>query len=78
MGKKEPAEKLFSCVKIKSNLAFLEEGWPWSVLVGMDTHVKEGQLYVQHQKFGKVSPSMLGLTSINNYVNTAVALTKMT
>lgn len=21
---------------------------------GMDTHVKEGQLYVQHQKFGKV------------------------
>ena len=22
----------------------------------MDTHVKEGQLYVQHQKFGKVSP----------------------
>lgn len=21
----------------------------------MDTHVKEGQLYVQHQKFGKVS-----------------------
>lgn len=23
---------------------------------GMDTHVKEGQLYVQHQKFGKVSP----------------------
>lgn len=25
-------------------------------LGGMDTHVKEGQLYVQHQKFGKVSP----------------------
>lgn len=25
------------------------------MLVGMDTHVKEGQLYVQHQKFGKVS-----------------------
>ena len=22
---------------------------------GMDTHIKEGQLYVQHQKFGKVS-----------------------
>lgn len=22
----------------------------------MDTHIKEGQLYVQHQKFGKVSP----------------------
>lgn len=21
----------------------------------MDTHIKEGQLYVQHQKFGKVS-----------------------
>lgn len=25
-------------------------------LGGMDTHVKEGQLYVQHQKFGKVRP----------------------
>lgn len=24
-------------------------------LEGMDAHVKEGQLYVQHQKFGKVS-----------------------
>lgn len=27
----------------------------WLLGVGMDVHVKEGQLYVQHQKFGKVS-----------------------
>lgn len=40
-------------------------------LGGMDTHVKEGQLYVQHQKFGKVSP-------LKKNVAKVVALTEMT
>lgn len=39
--------------------------------MGMDTHVKEGQLYVQHQKFGKVSPR-------RSCGGVAVALTQMT
>lgn len=45
---------------LKPNLVFLgKEACLWTGCLGgaggMDVHVKEGQLYVQHQKFGKVS-----------------------
>lgn len=53
---KTPKKKWFFLrqVQIKSP-SFDREGGP-GVFGGMDTHIKEGQLYVQHQKFGKVSP----------------------
>lgn len=43
---------------------------------GMDTHVKEGQLYVQHQKFGKVSPRNVAVLLYFFFARAVVALTE--
>lgn len=43
---------------------------------GMDTHVKEGQLYVQHQKFGKVSPRNVAVIFFFFFARAVVALTE--
>lgn len=60
---------LFFCQILKRTSSFWKKSVPGPVVrgrrggggggggEGMDVHVKEGQLYVQHQKFGKVSPT---------------------
>lgn len=48
---------IFPCLCQILNLtsSFWKKSVPGLFFGGMDVHVKEGQLYVQHQKFGKVS-----------------------
>lgn len=68
---KETSKKWFSSSQVQLKSRLFRGRVALESLGGMDTHVKEGQLYVQHQKFGKVSPiikkQLLCLTEMRTY-----------
>lgn len=55
-GVKEEKKKVIFFCQVQVQFHLCGGRRALAFLGGMDTHVKEGQLYVQHQKFGKVRP----------------------